>query len=243
MRFIFYHPRSTDFEEKIEGLWTGYLVRFFFFSPRGERETQVSSHLPLRANFHHERHLGTRQGWAFFLCYFRHSTGFTRMVSFICPRGQVTENRTLKLKSFLMNIKSSKRLPRYMNWCVQLFFVHFHCYVHCVFIITCANHCYGNHNIFVFCLPTSLGYVFIFINFAPRHEKPRKANRGETFTGKIIASKFSKKKRFFWALTKPASEAIHFLTSDWSESSGHSEAEWWNAFGNWLVSAQGSSPL
>ena len=23
-RFIFYHARSTDFEEKIEGLWTGY---------------------------------------------------------------------------------------------------------------------------------------------------------------------------------------------------------------------------
>ena len=22
--FIFYHPRSIDFEEKIEGLWTGY---------------------------------------------------------------------------------------------------------------------------------------------------------------------------------------------------------------------------
>ena len=24
--FIFYHPRSTDLEEKIEGLWTGYLA-------------------------------------------------------------------------------------------------------------------------------------------------------------------------------------------------------------------------
>ena len=24
-RFTFYHPRSTDFEEKIEGLWTGYV--------------------------------------------------------------------------------------------------------------------------------------------------------------------------------------------------------------------------
>ena len=26
LRFIFYHTRSTDFEEKIEGLWTGYSV-------------------------------------------------------------------------------------------------------------------------------------------------------------------------------------------------------------------------
>ena len=147
------------------------------------------------------------------------------MVSFICPHGQVKENRTLKLKSFLMNIKSSKRLPRYMNWCVQLFFVHFHCYFHCVFIITCASHCNGNHNIFVFCLPTSRGYVFIFINFTPRHKKPREANRGETFTGKIIASKFYKKGRFPWALTKPASKAILFITSDWSESSDQSEAE------------------
>ena len=25
LRFIFYHPGSTDFEEKIEGLWTGYM--------------------------------------------------------------------------------------------------------------------------------------------------------------------------------------------------------------------------
>ena len=25
--FIFYHPRSTNFEEKMEGLWTGYLQR------------------------------------------------------------------------------------------------------------------------------------------------------------------------------------------------------------------------
>ena len=24
LRFIFYHPRSTDFQEKKEGLWTGY---------------------------------------------------------------------------------------------------------------------------------------------------------------------------------------------------------------------------
>ena len=24
--FIFYHLRSTDFEEKIEGLWTGYVM-------------------------------------------------------------------------------------------------------------------------------------------------------------------------------------------------------------------------
>ena len=24
LRYIFYHPRSTDFEENIEGLWTGY---------------------------------------------------------------------------------------------------------------------------------------------------------------------------------------------------------------------------
>ena len=24
LRFIFYHPRSTDFQEKIEGLWTGH---------------------------------------------------------------------------------------------------------------------------------------------------------------------------------------------------------------------------
>ena len=147
------------------------------------------------------------------------------MVSFICPRGQVKENRTLKLKSSLMNIKSSKRLPRYMNWCVQLFFVHFRCYFHCVFIITCASHCNGNHNVFVFCLPASRACVFIFMNFAPRHEKPRKANRSEIFTGKIIVSKFYKKGRFPWKLTKPTSKAIHFLTSDWSESSGHSEAE------------------
>ena len=114
------------------------------------------------------------------------------MVSFICPRGQVKENRTLKLKSFLMNIKSSKRLPRYMNWCVQLFFVHFHCYFHCVFIVTCSSHCNGNHNIFVFCLPASRGYVFTFINFAPRHEKPRKANRGEIFTAKSLRPNFTK---------------------------------------------------
>ena len=25
LRFIFYHPRSVDFEKEIEGLWTGYL--------------------------------------------------------------------------------------------------------------------------------------------------------------------------------------------------------------------------
>ena len=25
--FIFYHPRSKNFEEKMEGLWTGYLQR------------------------------------------------------------------------------------------------------------------------------------------------------------------------------------------------------------------------
>ena len=27
--FIFYHARSTDFEEKIEGLWTGLSFLFF----------------------------------------------------------------------------------------------------------------------------------------------------------------------------------------------------------------------
>ena len=31
LRFIFYHPRSTYFEEKIEGLWTGYLLITFRF--------------------------------------------------------------------------------------------------------------------------------------------------------------------------------------------------------------------
>ena len=34
LRFIFYHLRSTDFEEKIEGLWTGWVstdfIRFIF---------------------------------------------------------------------------------------------------------------------------------------------------------------------------------------------------------------------
>ena len=29
LRFIFYHPRSTDFEEKIEGMWTGHLFEEF----------------------------------------------------------------------------------------------------------------------------------------------------------------------------------------------------------------------
>lgn len=55
------------------------------------------------------------------LSHFRRLTGFTRMVSFTCPHGQAKATQTLKLKSFLMNIMSSKRLPRYMNWCVQLF--------------------------------------------------------------------------------------------------------------------------
>ena len=146
------------------------------------------------------------------------------MVSFICPRGQVKENRTLKLKSSLMNIKSSKRLPRYMNWCVQLFFVHF-IVIFIVFSLSRVQVTVTGTTTIFFCLPTWRGYVFTFINFAPRHEKPRKANRGGIFTGKIIASKLYKNGRFPWALTKPASEAIHFPPSDWSESSGHSEAE------------------
>ena len=32
LRFIFYHPRLTDFEEKIEGLWTGSEKKFFLSS-------------------------------------------------------------------------------------------------------------------------------------------------------------------------------------------------------------------
>lgn len=89
------------------------------------------------------------------------------MVSFICPRGQVKENRTLKLKSSLMNIKSSKRLPRYMNWCVQLFFVHFRCYFHCVFIITCASHCNGVHNNFFFVYPRGVDMCLLSLILLP----------------------------------------------------------------------------
>ena len=43
------------------------------------------------------------------------------MVSFICLRGTVKGTRTTRRRSFSQNTASLKKLPRYMNWCVQLF--------------------------------------------------------------------------------------------------------------------------
>ena len=39
--FIFYHVRLTDFEEKIEGLWTGYSLPCFSIFPRENCEEQI----------------------------------------------------------------------------------------------------------------------------------------------------------------------------------------------------------
>ena len=38
LRFIFYHPRSTYFQEKIEGLWTGYIA----LGPKPPLVTQIA---------------------------------------------------------------------------------------------------------------------------------------------------------------------------------------------------------
>ena len=38
LRYIFYHPRSTYFEEKIEGLWTGYIA----LGPKPPLVTQIA---------------------------------------------------------------------------------------------------------------------------------------------------------------------------------------------------------
>lgn len=43
------------------------------------------------------------------------------MVSFICLREMVKGTRTTRRRSFSQNTASLKKLPRYMNWCVQLF--------------------------------------------------------------------------------------------------------------------------
>ena len=58
LRFIFYHPRLTDFEEKIEGLWTGS-EKFFLhttclknsFSARSVKE-RVSASRKVLTQFH-----------------------------------------------------------------------------------------------------------------------------------------------------------------------------------------------
>ena len=58
----------------------------------------------------------------------RRSTGFTRMVSFICLHGTEKGPRMTRRRSFSQNTASSKKLPRYMNWCVQLFRSFFFCF-------------------------------------------------------------------------------------------------------------------
>lgn len=58
----------------------------------------------------------------------RRLTGSTRMVSFIFLRGTVKGTRTTRRRSFSQNTASLKKLPRYMNWCVQLFRYFFFCF-------------------------------------------------------------------------------------------------------------------
>ena len=63
----------------------------------------------------------------------RRLTGSTRMVSFICLRGMVKGTQTTRRRSFSQNTASLKKLPRYMNWCVQLFRYFFFCF--CVLFV------------------------------------------------------------------------------------------------------------
>ena len=64
----------------------------------------------------------------------RRSTGSTRMVSFIFLRGTVKGTRTTRRRSFSQNTASLKKLPRYMNWCVQLFRYFFFVFVFCLLL-------------------------------------------------------------------------------------------------------------
>ena len=200
-------------------------MRFFLFAHRDVRETQVTFHSSFARKFSSRETSGYEAGMSVFLMLFQALDWIHENGEFYLSSRTGEGESDAQTKELLDEHQEFKEASEVHELVCATFFRSFHCYFHCVFIITCASHCNGNHNVFVICLPTSRGCVFIFINFAPRHEKPRKANRGEIFTGKIIVSKFYKKGRFPWKLTKPTSKAIHFLTSDWSESSGHSEAE------------------
>ena len=96
--------------------------------------------------------------------FYRRSTGSTRMVSFICLRGTVKGTRTTRRRSFSQNTASLKKLPRYMNWCVQLFryfFFLFLCFVYCFFFFF-AFSCFVLHFLLfhVFSL-VSNGFCFV----------------------------------------------------------------------------------
>ena len=67
--------------------------------------------------------------------FYRRSTGSTRMVSFIFLRGTVKGTRTTRRRSFSQNTAILKKLPRYMNWCVQLFrYFFFSVFVFCLLL-------------------------------------------------------------------------------------------------------------
>ena len=77
--------------------------------------------------------------------FYRRSTGSTRMVSFISLRGTVKGTRTTRRRSFSQNTAILKKLPRYMNWCVQLFryfFFLFLCFVCCCFFFCFFMFCF-----------------------------------------------------------------------------------------------------
>ena len=77
------------------------------------------------------------------------------MVSFICLRGTVKGTRTTRRRSFSQNTASLKKLPRYMNWCVQLFRYFF-------FLFLCLVCCF----LFFFLLFHVLFYAFCYFTLS-----------------------------------------------------------------------------
>ena len=171
-------------------------MRFFLFAHRDVRETQVTFHSSFARKFSSRETSGYEAGMSLFLMLFQALDWIHENGEFYLSSRTGEGESDAQTKELLDEHQEFKEASEVHELVCATFFRSFHCYFHCVFIITCASHCNGVHNNFFFVYPRRVDVCSFSLILLPATKNPGKLIVARYLQAKSLCPNFTRRRDF-----------------------------------------------